>query len=562
MMQKFKIIIFSLLLALTALSVKSQDIGLDRGVLNSYLDAENAFMLEDYTKALSLYQEVLKNDKDFDPAMFQLARIYLYTNQTDKAYKWAQEAYKRDKKNKWYALLLIDLYKHNNKLEEAINIYKELLIDDETNIDYLNDLSQLYTHTQNIDAAIAIYNKIEKQEGVSERLSFLKRDLYLNLGETEKAILEMIKLSENFPKNSQYISMIAEMYMGIGETEKAFMFYQKVLDVNPDDPYIRITLADYYQQKGEIDLAIENLKQGYANPNLDLETKTQILMGLFKVKTIPEERIRTESLNLGKILAEVHPNEPGSHAIYADMLYRDSLYTEAAHEYKEVIKLDSSKYAIWEQLLFSLNNRTQTKSITTISKRAIKLFPKEPVLYLFNAIGNFMEDSIKLTIQSLEKGLPLVQNPKLAEQFYMYLGDAYYQDNQSDKAFESYDKCLDINPSNTFVLNNYAYYLALKKQNLDKAKTMAFTAISIDPGPTNQDTYGWVLYQIGDYEKAFEYIDMAINAEKNPSAEVLDHMGDVYFRLGKERKAQKYWKKAKKKGLDTDELKHKLNNGL
>lgn len=562
MIQIFKQALFSFLILLMAVSVQSQNTDLNNKTLSTYLDAENAFMLDDYTRALSLYQEVLERDSDFDPAMFQLARIYLIRNRVDEAFKWAEEAYKRDPKNKWYALLLIDLYKHNNKIEDAIDVYKKLLIDDQTNSDYLNSLTQLYTLTRNVEAAITIYNQLEKQEGISERLSFLKRDLYLNSGGFEDAILEMIKLSENFPKKSSYISMIAEMYMGNGETEKAFMFYQKVLDVNPADPYIRITLADYYRQKGEIDIAIENLQHGYANPNLDLETKIQVLMGLFELKDIPEEKIRTASLKLAETLAGVHPEKPESHAIYADMLYRDSLYTEAAHEYNEVIKIDSSRYIVWEQLLFSLNNRSQTKQITAVSKRAIKLFPKKPLLYLFNAIGNFMEDSIKMSIKSLEKGLLLVQNIKLAEQFYMYLGDAYYQDEKSEKAFEAYDKCLEINPSNTFVLNNYAYYLALKKQQLDKAKTMAFTAISLDPGPTNQDTYGWVLYQLGDFEEAFKYIDMAIDAEKDPSAVILDHMGDVYFRLGKKKKAQKYWKKALKKGLDTDEFKHKLANGL
>ena len=144
----------------------------------------------------------------------------------------------------------------------------------------------------------------------------------------------------------------------------------------------------------------------------------------------------------------------------------------------------------------------------------------------------------------------------------MYLGDAYYQDNQSDKAFEAYDDCLEINASNTFVLNNYAYYLALKNQKLDKAKTMAFTAISLSPGPTNYDTYGWVLYQLKDYQGAFKYVDMALNKDKNPSAEVLDHMGDIYFKLGDKKKALKFWKKAKKEGLNTDEFNKKLVEGL
>lgn len=557
-----KKILFTLSLIILAVSTQAQTGDLNNKALSIYLEAENAFMLEDYTKASELYQEVLKQDKDFDPAMFQLARINLFKNQVDEAHGWAEEAYKRDPENKWYALLLVDIYKHYNRLEDAINIYEKLLVDNETNSDYLNDLAQLYTVTKKTEGAIKTYNLLEKQDGISERLSFLKRDLYLNSDTFDKAVLEMIKLSEAYPENSQYYSMIAEMYMGNQESEKAFLFYQKVLDINPNDPYIRITLADYYQNKGELDLAFENLQQGYSNPKLDLDTKIQVLMGLFELKNIPEARIRTESLKLASTLAKVHADKAGSHAIYADLLYRDSLYTEASHEYREVIKIDSSRYVVWEQLLFSLNNRTEATQITSVSQRAINLFPKEPLPYLFNAIGHFMVDSIKPAINSLEKGIPLSQNSKLVEQFYMYLGDAYYQDGQKDKAYEAYDNCLEINPSNTFVLNNYAYYLALNKQKLDKAKTMGFTAISLDPGPTNHDTYGWVLYQLGEYEGAFKYIEMALAADKNPSADVLDHMGDVYSRLGNKKKALKYWKKAQKKGLDTPEFKQKLVNGL
>lgn len=562
MLQIFKKSIFILAFALLGFNSLAQSGGLNNKTLNLYLDAENAFMAEDYSAAFPLYQEVLKTDPEFDPAMFQLARIYLMQNQLEPAYQLAKKAYELDPKNKWYALLLIDMHKHFNKIEESIEVYKNLLVLDPTNSDYLSDLAMLYTLTQNTQEALALYNQIEKQEGIGERISFIKRDIYLNSDQFDSAVLELVKLADANPQNAQYYSMIAEMYMNKGEKEKAFPYYQKVLDVNPNDPYIRITLADYYQQKGEIDAAFANLQQGYTNPNLDLDTKIQVMMGLFEIKNIPSERIRSESLKLGKTLATVHADKPGAHAIYADLLYRDSLYLEAAQEYTKVIKLDSSRYVVWEQLLFSLNNRTQTKEMVNISRRAMNLFPKEAVPYLFNAVGLFLQDSIKQVIKTLETGMPFVQNAKLMEQFYMYLGDAYYQDNQSEKAFETYDKCLEINPSNTFVLNNYAYYLALKKTRLDKAKTMAFTAISLDPGATNLDTYGWVFYQLGDYQEAYNYIKKALSLDKEQSAAVLDHMGDVYFRLGNPKKAQNYWKKAKKKGLDTPELKLKMANGL
>ncbi|MBN1650812.1 MAG: tetratricopeptide repeat protein [Bacteroidales bacterium] len=557
-----KKILFSLFIILFIGQVNAQDEAINSKALSTYLEAENAFRADEYNKAFNAYQKVLEIDPEFDPAMFQLARIYLMKNNVDEAFKLAQEAYQRDNENEMYSLLMIDLYKHYAKYDEAIDVYKNLLVKDPANSDYLNDLAQLYTITENTEEAIATYNKLEKQEGVNERLSFLKRDLYINDDQFDNAVKELIKLSNKFPDNSQYISMIAEMYMGNKEPDKAYLFYQKVLEMNPDDPYIRITLADYYQQKGDVDLAFENLQAGYKNPKLDLETKIQVLVGLFDLKNIPAQRIRKESLKLANTLTQIHPEKPGSHAIYADLLFRDSLYSQAASEYKEVIKRDSSRYVVWEQLLFSLNNLTQNKEIVNVSQRAINLFPKEPIPYLFNAIGYLIEKDTKKAILSLEKGAPLAQNTKLLEQFYMYQGDTYYQDNQAEKAFKAYDKCLEINPSNTFVLNNYAYYLALRKEKLDKAKTMSFTAISLDPNPTNQDTYGWVLYQLGDYNEAYKYIAMAIEGDEKPSAEVLDHMGDVYFRLGDTKKAKKFWKKAKKNGLDTPEFNNKLDHGL
>lgn len=562
MIKQFQKAFIILLLLVLVYPVQSQTTEFKVDALRLYLEAESAFNNDDYDQAFALYQKVLDIDTDYDPALFQMARILLSRNEIDEAIIKAEKAYNLDPENEMYAMLLVDVFKHYKKYDKAIAIYEKLLKSNSSNLEYLKDLSQLYMAAQNSEGAIATFKLIEKQEGINEQTSFILRDLFLNAKQFDAAVLEMIALSDAFPENSQYLSMIAEMYMSNSEPDKAFMFYQKVLDVNPSDPYIRITLADFYQQKGDVDHAFENLYQGYLNPKLDLDTKIQVLMGLFELKNIPEIRIKKESSKLAATLVKVHPEKPGSHAIYADLLFRDSLYAEAAKEYSEVLKIDSSRYVVWEQLLFSLNNRTETKKIVKVSQRAIMNFPKEPIPYLFNAIGYFMEDSIPQAIKSLEKGLPFAQNSKLIEQFYMYLGDAYYQDKQSDKAFKAYDKCLEINPSNTFVLNNYAYYLALKKQSLDKAKTMAYTAVSLDPGPTNQDTYGWVLYQLGDYEEAFKYVELAIKGEKDPSADVLDHMGDVYFRLGEAKKANRYWKKAQKKGLDTEEFKLKLTNGL
>ena len=89
MIHLFKKTFFSLLIILLSISVQAQNFDMNNKALSIYLDAENAFMSEDYTKAFTLYNQVLENDKDFDPAMFQLARINLLRNQVNDALNWA-----------------------------------------------------------------------------------------------------------------------------------------------------------------------------------------------------------------------------------------------------------------------------------------------------------------------------------------------------------------------------------------------------------------------------------------------------------------------------------------
>jgi len=195
------------------------------------------------------------------------------------------------------------------------------------------------------------------------------------------------------------------------------------------------------------------------------------------------------------------------------------------------------------------------------SERAISLFPEMEFPYYVNAIANFQLGKTKKVISVLEKGLYFVSNDQLLEQFYMFLGDAYHENDQKEKAYEAYENCLKINPDNTFVLNNYAYYLSMENSQLEKAKTMAARAAEKDPNANNLDTYGWVLFQLGEYQEAQKYIQQSIDMDTTSSAVVLEHMGDVYYKLDNTKKAKSFWKQAKKAGGDSELLLKKIKEG-
>lgn len=525
--------------------------------MNTFLDAEKNKMLDNYPEAIKLYEKTLEIDKDYDPAMYELGRIFILQQKYTEALFWVEKAYKIDETNKWYALLLVDLYRNNYQVAEAIAVYEHLLITEPNNTDYLLSISGLYAATEDYPKAIASIERIEKIDGISEKTRIQIKNLYIKEGDFKQAVAVMIALSEAFPQEEKYFSMIAEMYMQQQKPEEALEWYDKVLEINPDNPYIQITLADYYAKKDDLSTAYNYLKDGYSNPNLDIDTKIQVLatyMNATNQQSIQKDR----AYELINILVTTHPDSYKSHAIYGDLLFSDSLYKKAAEEYEMVIKLDSTSFTVWNQLLYCLGMDDDHQKVADFSYRAIEQFPEQEFPYYVNALANFRLEDTQAAISTLEQGLYFVSNQGLAEQFYMLLGDAYHNEGDPKKAYENYDNCLRINPENSFVLNNYAYYLSLENKELDKAKDMAQKAIEIDANENNLDTYGWILYLLEDYQEALKYISQSIDITKNPSAVVLEHLGDVYMAMGNSKEAKNYWKKAKKAGGDALLLNEKI----
>ena len=132
------------------------------------------------------------------------------------------------------------------------------------------------------------------------------------------------------------------------------------------------------------------------------------------------------------------------------------------------------------------------------------------------------------------------------------------QHNLSDSLYE---KVLEIDPENVMVLNNYAYYLSLRKINLDKAKEMSFKCnnIEIDNG-TYQDTYAWILYQRKEFKEAKQWIIKSLKNGSDKSAVVVEHYGDILYKLGEIKESIIQWKFAKTLGDGSKLLDKKIKD--
>lgn len=525
-----------------------------------FIDALNEVHQGNLNQAIVLFQKCITLDPDDGASRYELAKCYSQTGQVLDAIQQAENAVALDPENSWYQLLLARLYSFNGNYEMNIKILETLTENNPGNVDFLLELASAYQFLNEHEKTLLIYDKIENIVGVDEKIVQQKINILNQSGRGEEAIREVEKLVGKFPNESRYYAMLAETYLAHGKHEAAEKAYLQVVEVNPEDPFIHISLSDFYKKQGRQDKAYHELKLGFANTQLDIDTKVQILLTYYTLNGLYEES-KEEALELTRILIQAHPNNPKAHAIMADLLYRQGELEEAQRNFLQVLALDSSNYMVWEQLLFIESELQNYKDLARDSDRAISLFPQQPLLYLFAAISNYQLKAYQHTIELLNRGLNfVVGNNQLKEQFYAYLGDAHHQLKNYAQSDKAYDASLRLNPENAIVLNNYAYYLSLRGENLQKAEQMAQRSVKLDStNSANLDTYGWVLYKLNKLEDAKIWVYKAIlhGGENNPT--LLEHYGDILYKLGETAEAIKYWQRASEAGKGSDLLEKKLN---
>jgi tetratricopeptide (TPR) repeat protein len=490
---------------------------------------------------------------------FELARLLADRKNVEEAISQLEEAVDIDPDNTWYRFFLSELYQYAGKYSDAIKIYDRLIQEDRDNLDNYYQLASLYLSAGKYNDAIRIYNQIESKIGVTEEISLQKEKIHLLQKDFQDAEDEMKKLIAAFPSETRYMAILAELYMSVNQQDKAYQIYQKILTTDPEDPYIHMTLADFYRKQGNKEKAFGELKIGFANPALDIDTKVAILLSFYNINQVYDD-LKDEAEELSRILIATHPNNPKGYSIAGDLYVQDKKYPEARDVFIKAVALDSSKYIIWEEILRLDMVLEQYDHLLGYAKTATELFPDQPMLYVMTGIAEFQLNHYLKALDQYNRALKLVVTDNdLLAQVYMHLGDTYHALNNPEESDKAYEKSLQIRDNNAYVLNNYAYYLSIRNKDLEKAEQMAKKALELEPANSSfQDTYGWVMYKTGKYDEAKKWIGKALEDTQGVSAEVLEHYGDTLYRLGNAEGAMDYWRKARAKGEGSELLEKKI----
>jgi tetratricopeptide (TPR) repeat protein len=270
---------------------------------------------------------------------------------------------------------------------------------------------------------------------------------------------------------------------------------------------------------------------------------------------------KAQLLELTTIFVGSNPTDDIALTSHGDALFLNNKKKESRKYYSEAAKIDGNNYNLWLQILTLDYEFQEYDTLVAHSTAAIEYYPNQSNLTYFKGIGYFNLKKYPEAIEALEETKSLAgSNQSLKTQALLLLADAYNETKEYAKSDAAYEEVLKYDKNNDHALNNYSYYLSLRKEKLELAKSMSERVVSRNPNEANFiDTYAWVLYQMKDYKGAKEQLEKALQGSTNGT--ILEHYGDVLYQLGDKAKALEYWKKALAAGDASALINKKIADG-
>lgn len=509
------------------------------------IDAKMQVETDNYEKAIELYSDLIKQYPDYAVAYYELGNLYYSIGEVGKAIEYSQKADQLAPGNLWYKQQLAELYSITHKTSDLIKVRAEMAQLRPNELEFQYELANAYTADGKFKEAISVFNRVEKIIGITEPVSMQKQKLWYAVGDSTKALKEIETLAKANPNEQKYNAILANMNMERRNYSEALKYYTRIAENNPDDEYIHVSLAEYYKKVGDNKKAFEELKKAFQNPKLDIRSKRQILGSFYTNEEFYESQSQY-AFELAETLVQQDPDSASYSLFYGDILMRQKKYDRAANYLRSYLKRDSSEVEVWTALIqcdFSTDNDSL---VISDARRASNIFPTEPIFYYMQGIALHRMERTDEAIDILEKGSKNgFANAYLEADFFQMLAELHHQKGNNEVSDAYYEKVLKIIPDDVSVMNNYAYSLAGRGVNLDKAHKMSRTTIEKEPKNAYYlDTYAWVLYKMGKYKEAEHYILLAIKySEKDDHRTCYEHYVEILKAQGKKNEAETVTKK-------------------
>ena len=543
------------------LNINAQESGsFDEREFTKYLiQATGAKISGDIYAADSIYKKCLLLNPESGVVNFELSGLYISLDQPQKALEYANKAVILSPENEWYLANLAVIYKKINNHKKSAESFSKLVVSKPEKISYLFSLTEELLNNNSYKKAIKVLDVIEKKIGIKEEISIQKHQIYLFLKNKKKAVIELKNLISNEPESISRLGLLAEYYENAKKSELAKAILNKMLSIDSSNGLVRLSLFQHYYKNKEYKKGYKELLLVMNSNSIEINLKKQILMQISYDKSSPYNI--SEVCNLAQSFLSIDSKNSDVLLLMGDfkMLLREE--DTACYYIRESLKINPSPFNAWSKLITSTLSRNKFDITINDAKMAIESHPNQPFPFLAMGIALNRKKEHAKALKELLKGKDLVFDDNFLESnFLQEIGNSYYGKEKFKISFDYYEMSIALDSNNFILLNNYSYYLALRKTNLERAEELMLKVIAKFPSnSTYLDTYGWVMFQLGAYSESEKFLFKAIINSDGQSGEILEHYGDVLYKLKKIVEANVFWNKSKKTGNYSKKLIQKIS---
>ena len=381
-------------------------------------------------------------------------------------------------------------------------------------------LASEYRRLNNVDSLVWIYSKLSKINPNNYRTLVELGRFQIQTGKIDDALISFhsaLELTEGRQKISSYLGL-GDIYKNKNQQDSSIYYFKMASALDPNNSYLVRELASYYSQKDSLSRAIY-----YADKLVRLEPNNSAAK-----RFLSQLYVSTDSL----------PK--------AEMLLEDLL---AAGDN------DPSNYFYLGRIAIVKQDFESAKEYLTI---LTQLSPSLPDSWLDLGFVYRRTDNLEKAINVYSSGLQFVKQRADSVRLLFAIGASQENSNKIKEASETFEKLILLDPNHSQALNYLGYMLADKGNRLDYAKDLIGKALELSPeNAAYIDSYGWVMFRLGKYNDAVEYLSKAVSLQSDPI--IFDHLGDAYNARGNSGDARIWWQKALELAPDNDVIREKLN---
>ncbi len=509
-----------------------------------------------YEKALELgiedqsfffeYARLLMDRKDYKRALEVIIDMETHYPRSDNASLFKAELYSRlgDDENEELAL------------EEAVHSNPQ-------NYEALVMLAQKREEQGDLEKAVDYYEKALKADGNRDlRLKRRLGYLYYRMQNYNKAVLFLKDIIDFDFGNDETTKKLADSLRNIGKFKDADVYYAELLQKKPGNIDFRYAYAESLFRQSKYDDALWNFElvlKELSSRNTQSEIVKQFISELEIKKAVItfEKGNREEAIfMIKKLLNNSADYTVEYYAVLTSMLLDVKKYDEAEEVIGDALRYKPENMRLRLLYVDFLESTGNIDDASAEIDELLKGDEHSTDIFLYSAAFCMRNKTYEKAVSILKQAL---SEYPASERFLFQLGVAYERGGNIQKAVEAFESVIKINPRSAGALNYLGYMMIEENIDLQRALRLIETAVEIDDtNPAYLDSLGWAYYKMNrDLQKARKLLERAVESEEDPL--ILDHLGDIYLKLGLKRKAVRMWKKAIESDIeDIGQVKKKI----